>query len=146
MTTEKILLNYEPIVSNLLPALKEASAVFGYVSRKDAQKIADYFSVSLSKVFETASFYDLVNVERQPNMVVKVCSGTHCAVKDSLKLIAEIENRLHIKAGDGNNPKIKLEIISCIGRCGEGPIVIVNDKVYEKVTVNMVGGILEEYL
>jgi len=47
-TTEKILLNYDPEKENLLPVLKEISSFFGFISEKNAQKIADYFSVSFA--------------------------------------------------------------------------------------------------
>ncbi|MDR3558955.1 MAG: NAD(P)H-dependent oxidoreductase subunit E [Candidatus Pacebacteria bacterium] len=146
ITLEKILLEYDPEAKNLLPALEKISAVFGYVSRENARKVADYFSLPESKVYETASFYDLVNIKKQPNLIIKVCSGTHCAVSDSRKIVEEIENKLHIKAGDENNPRVKLEIISCLGRCGEGPVAVINDKVYERVTAGGVGEILEEWI
>jgi|GEM_PF-410007 len=146
ITIEKILLEFDPITSNLLPALKKISAAFGYVSKDDAKKIASYFSLPLSNVYETASFYDLIETEEQPFLVIKVCSGTHCAVSRSFDIVREIENFFKIKAGDKFNPKIQVEVVSCLGRCGEGPIVVINDKVYEKVTLSGVHGILEEHL
>lgn len=146
ITTEKILLEYDPEVRNLLPVLKKISAAFSYVSQQDAAKVADYFSLPLARVYETASFYDLLSTKKEPALVIKVCSGTHCAVNDSFYIISEIENLFHIKANEEANQRVKLEIISCLGRCGEGPIVIVNDKVYERVTPSAVHGILKGYL
>jgi NADH:ubiquinone oxidoreductase subunit E len=145
-TVEKILLKYDPDITNLLPALKEISAAFGYVSRADAGKIAAYFSVPLSKVFETATFYDEIKVRKDPALVIEVCSSSNCALGNSLKVIKEIENIFHIKEGDDFNPKVRLKAISCLGRCGEGPIIIVNGKVYANVTTSLVHGILAEYL
>lgn len=145
-TTEKILLGYDPEPKNILPALKEISAGFAYISEKDAQKAARYFSVPLSKVYETASFYDQIKTEKKPLAVIQVCGSTHCAISKSFEIVSEIENYFHIKAGDENNSKVKLEIISCLGRCGEGPIVVINDKVYSNVTRSSVVGILEEWL
>ncbi len=145
-TTEKILLKYEPNSQNLLAVLKKVSATFNYVSAKDAQKIADYFSLPLSQVFETASFYDTIKVKKPADIVIKVCSGTNCVLRDSLAVIKEIENYLKIKAEDDFNPKIKLEKVSCFGRCEEGPIVMINDRVYTGVTRNKIYEILAEWL
>ncbi|MDQ1284359.1 MAG: iron-hydrogenase subunit gamma [Patescibacteria group bacterium] len=145
-TVEKILLEFEPETRNLLPVLKRISAAFGYVSQKDAQKAAKYFDLPLSRVYETVSFYDLINIKKQPELTIEVCSGTNCAVNGSFEIIREIENLFHVKAGDENNPRIKLEIISCLGQCGEGPVVVVNGKVYTKVTVSGVHGILKEWV
>ncbi|HRY82638.1 MAG TPA: NAD(P)H-dependent oxidoreductase subunit E [Candidatus Moranbacteria bacterium] len=135
-TIQKILLEFEPKVENLLPALKKTSATFGYVSEEDAQKIAGYFSIPQSKVFETASFYDLVKTKKQPQILIQVCSSANCAVNNSFEIIREIENSF----------KIKAEEISCLGKCGEGPIMIVNGKIYEKVNLSKLRDILEEYL
>lgn len=145
-TVEKILLEFDPEIKNLLPALKKIGANFGYVGEKEAQKISDYFSVPLSKVFETASFYDLIKIEKQPPLLIQVCSGANCAVKSSFRVIEEIEKQLHIKSGDDFNPKVKLEVISCLGQCGSGPVVIVNGKVFTKVLPKSIKSMLDSCL
>lgn len=144
ITTEKILLEFDPEKRNLLPALKKVSAAFGYISELNAQKTADYFKLPLSKVYETASFYDQINVEKKADLVIQICSSPDCALGGSLKIVKEIENYFRIKAGSDSNPKIKLEMISCLGRCGEGPIMTVGDKVYTNVTKSSIYGILEK--
>lgn len=145
ITTEKIILAYDPKPEYLLPALKDISASFGYVSLSDARKLADYFTLPLSKVYETASFYDQVKVKKQSEIVIQVCSGTNCAVNNSFHLIREIENSFRVKAGDDSNQKMKLEIISCLGQCGEGPIVVINGIIFTNVTTSRLYDILEEY-
>ena len=145
LTVEKILLEYDPEAQNLLPVLRKISAYFGYVSEENAQKVADYFELSLAKVYEVASFYDLLETKVQANLEIKVCSGGDCVLSGSVGIIREVENYFRIKAGDENNPKVRLEKISCLGRCGDGPIVVVNGKVYENVTESSVHKILEEW-
>jgi NADH-quinone oxidoreductase subunit E len=144
-TVENILLEFDPIESNLLPALKKISAAFGYVCEKDMQKTADYFKMPLAKVYETASFYDKINLKKQPDLMIQVCSGANCAVKSSFAVIREIENYFKIKAEDEFNSKVKLEIISCLGQCGEGPVVVMNGKVFTNVTVSNMHSILENF-
>ncbi|PIP27815.1 MAG: hypothetical protein COX29_04520 [Candidatus Moranbacteria bacterium CG23_combo_of_CG06-09_8_20_14_all_35_22] len=136
ITIQNIILEFEPEMENLLPALKKISAVFGYVGEKEANVLADYFGVPESKVFETASFYDEIKTEKQPEILIQVCNSANCTVNDSFSIIKEIENSF----------KIKVQEISCLGRCAEGPIMVVNGKIYEKVTKSSVHSILEEYL
>ncbi len=145
-TVEKILLDFDPEMKNLLPALKKISAGFGYVDEIAAQKTADYFSAPLSKIYETASFYDLIKTKKQPSLVIQVCSGANCAVENSYRIIREVENHLHIKAGDEFNPNVRLEIISCLGQCGAGPVMVINGNVFTRVTPNSVDDILRGYL
>jgi NADH-quinone oxidoreductase subunit E len=146
MTVEKILLEFDPELKNILPVLKKINTEFGYVNEKDAQKVAEYFVVPLSKVYETASFYDLIKTKQHPPLVIQVCSGANCAVKAAYGVIAEIENQLHIKAGDDFHPKVKLEVISCLGQCGSGPVVVVNGNVFTKVTPSSIDDILRNYV
>jgi len=146
MKIEKILLEFSPEEKNILPALQKINDTFGFVGKKNAQKAAEYFSMPLSKIYETASFYDLIRTEPQPPMVVQVCFSTHCALNGSDKIISEVESILNMKAGDDNHPRFKLERISCIGRCGEGPVMVVNGTVFTQVRPEMVYEILEGYL
>ncbi|HHE45805.1 MAG TPA: hypothetical protein ENL05_00420 [Candidatus Moranbacteria bacterium] len=145
-TVEKILLEFNPEKSNLLLALKKINATFGYISEKSAQKIADYFSLPLSQVFETASFHNALNVKKPPRLVIKICSGANCALNNSFQTIKEVENYFKIKADREDNPEVKLETVSCLGRCGEGPVMMVNGKVYTKVTKDKIYEILKEWV
>jgi len=145
-TVEKILLEFDPEPKNLLPALKNISAAFGYIDESEAEKVSLYFGVPPAKVYEKASFYDLIRTRKQPGLSIQVCSGANCAVKSAYKVIREIENQLHIKEGDGFNQKVKLEVISCLGQCGNGPVVIVNGNVFTKVSLGSVAGILKNYI
>ncbi|MFA5962238.1 MAG: NAD(P)H-dependent oxidoreductase subunit E [Parcubacteria group bacterium] len=145
LTIEKILLEFDPELKNILPALKKVNANFGYVGEKEAGVVAQYFELPLAKVYETASFYDLLQTKNPPILAIKVCSGSDCSLERSGVIIQEIENYFHIKVGDEFNLKVRLEKISCLGRCGEGPIMVVNGKVYEKVTASGVHRILGEW-
>jgi NADH-quinone oxidoreductase subunit E len=146
VTVEKILVSYDPEVQNLLPVLKKFSAVFVFIGSIVAEIVAEYFGLSLAKICEVASFYDLIKTRKPANLEIKVCSSGDCALGSSAEIIQEIENYFRIKAGDEFNPKVRLEKNSCLGRCAEGPIMIVNGKVFEKVTVSSVHRILGEYV
>ena len=73
------------------------------------------------------------------------CGNSNCAVNNSFQIIKTVEKILGVKAGDDFNPKKKIEIVSCLGKCGEGPIMIVNGKVFEKIKPAKVQEILEKY-
>jgi len=145
-TVEKILLEFDPEIKNLLLALKKISASFEFINESDAQKVADYFQIPLSKVFETASFYDLIKTEKQRHLAIQVCSGANCVVGGASRVLKEIENQLGVRAGDEFNKNAKIEIISCLGMCGEGPIVIVNGKIHTRVSPHDVDNILKSYI
>jgi NADH-quinone oxidoreductase subunit E len=146
ITVEKILLDFNPEAKNILPVLKKISATFDFVSKQDAQKVADYFQVPLSRIFETATFYDLIKTEKKIPLEIQICSGANCATKDAYWVMREIEKQLNIKAGDTFNPDAKLEVISCLGQCGQGPVMVVNGTVFLRVNPRKVDDILKNYL
>jgi NADH-quinone oxidoreductase subunit E len=146
VSIEKILLEFDPEKTNLLSALKKISAAFGYISENDGKKVADYFKIPLSKVYETASFYDQIEVQKQPALLIKICSGANCVINNSFLIVREVENYFKIKEDDSFDPKIRLETASCLGQCGEGPIMVVNGKIFTNVTASSIHGILEKWL
>ena len=133
MTVQKILLGLEPRRENLLKSLKEINRVFGFVSLGAMEKIGEYFGISLSAVFSAASFYDEINVKPPKAVVIEICDSPNCQLDEASRIVAAIENFFRQRAGDEFNPKLEIRKVSCLGRCGQGPIMVVNGTVYDKV-------------
>ncbi len=143
-TVQKILLEYEPEKRNLLSVLREINSEFGYISEKSAKVVADYFELPMSQVFETASFYDLLETREVSGIDIEVCFGGGCCISGSGKIIKEIEKIFGIKEGDMASKKIRLRKMSCVGMCDEGPVVKINGKIYTKVDKNKLEKIIAE--
>ncbi|HSH52480.1 MAG TPA: NAD(P)H-dependent oxidoreductase subunit E, partial [Bacteroidales bacterium] len=61
-------------------------------------------------------------------------------------MIKEIEKILGIKNGENTtNNKFSLEMTSCMGVCGIGPVMAVNDEYYTCLTVKKVNEIIRDY-
>lgn len=61
-------------------------------------------------------------------------------------MLEEIEDQLGIKAGECTaDRKFSIDTCRCVGACGLAPVIMVNDKVYGKVTPDQVKTILDEY-
>jgi NADH-quinone oxidoreductase subunit E len=146
MSIQKILLGFEPKPENLLRVIKEIQKEDRYISKNDCDKIARYFSLPLARVFSFASFFDEVKTKKGTKKIIRVCSGGPCVMENSLEIIRQIEMLLHIEAENDAHPKWKLEHMSCRGLCDQGPIVVVDDQVFEKVRPEMVDDIISSYL
>lgn len=145
MSIQKILLGFNPGPENLLPALKKIQKISKYLSRDDCEEVAKYFSVSLARVFEVASFFDEIKTEKPKKTTIKVCSGGPCAAKNSSKVVRQIEMLLKTEIENDAHPKYKLEYMSCRGLCDEGPVVEVDGNIFERVRPEMVDDILRNY-
>ncbi len=146
MIVNKILLEFKPDKNNLLDAIKAVARSKGFFSNEDAEKTASYFKLSVAEVFSVASFYDEIKTKEPSNVVVKFCDSPNCQSKNVEKIINEIEILYRQKVGDENNRKLKIERMSCVGRCLDGPIMMVNGNIYEKVNSATAIDILSNYL
>lgn len=146
MIINKILLKFEPNKKNLLGAIKEIARAKSFFSIDEAEKVASYFKLSVAEVFSAASFYDEIKTKKPANVVIQFCDSPNCQTKNVEKIIKEIEMVYHQKVGDENNRKFKIERMSCLGRCLDGPIMMVNGNIYERVDSARAIDILKNYL
>ena len=60
-------------------------------------------------------------------------------------MLAEMEKELGIKMGETTpDGKFSLRTLRCVGACGLAPVVMVGEKVYGRVTPEMVKDILAD--
>ncbi len=142
MTIQKILLRFPPEDKNILRAVKAINEAFGWVTEEAVGKIARYFEKSESHIFSVASFYDEINLEKPTLLTIEICDGANCQTRNADKIIEKVERFFKIKAGDRNR-NLSLKRMSCVGRCLEGPIVKINNKIYSKMTINKVIALIQ---
>jgi len=100
----------------------------------------------VARVYSLASFFDLIKVKKETKRIIKVCSGGPCVMNRSLEIIRQIELLLKIELNNDSHPKVKLETMSCQGLCDRGPVMMIDDQVFEKVTPEAVDDIVLNYL
>ena len=75
-----------------------------------------------------------------------MCLGTACFVKGSKNVQAELEKQLEIKNGETTKDlKFSIECLRCVGACGLAPVVVIDGKVYSRVSPDDITDILNEY-
>lgn len=132
---EKILKNYPAKRAALLPLLHVLQAEKGYISRDDEIAVAEYVGISPVQVEEVISFYTLFTKEKVGKYNISVCKNVSCALEGSGNVIETLEKELNLKeektTPDG---KFTLNCVQCLGSCGTGPAVRINNDYYEKIT------------
>ena len=125
---------------------KGAQDIYGYLPIEVQSKIASTFGVALEEVYGIATFYAQFNLTPKGKYTIGVCLGTACYVKGSGDILAKLEEKLGIKAGQTTEDRrFTLDATRCIGCCGLAPVLTVNDEVYGNLTVDDVEGILAKY-
>ena len=132
--------------SSLIYVLKEAQGIFGYLPKEVQLHISGKLGVSPAKVYGVVSFYSYFSTNPVGEHKISVCLGTACFVKGSKDVLAEIEKQLGIKAGETTKDlKFSIECLRCVGACGLAPVVVIDGKVYSRVSPEDVTDILNNY-
>ena len=131
----------------LIQVLHKAQDIFGYLPREVQKHVADKLVLTEAQVSGVVSFYNYFTTDPKGKYCVNVCLGTACYVKGSEKVLSEIERVLGVKAdtvptADG---LFSISALRCVGACGLAPVMVVNGKVYGKVTPAKAVEIINEY-
>ena len=130
----------------LMMILSDIQNEFGYIPL-DVQKIvSDKTGIPVAEIYGVVTFYSFFSLEPKGKYIIGCCLGTACYVKGAQQIIDKFSEILGIKAGETTADGLfTIDALRCIGACGIAPAVSINGKVYPKVTVDAVPGIVEEY-
>lgn len=139
----EILSSYEGNKEELIPILQQVQQVFGYLPASAMKKIAKFIKLPERTVFGVSTFYAQFKLARSGRNIVRVCRGTACHVRGGARVLKEVERHLGIKPEE-TSPDFEygLETVACLGACALAPSIVVNGKVYGRVTESKVKQIL----
>ena len=142
---EEILSRYPVKRSALLPLLNLAQREEGFVSEPAMRDIAKVLELTPPQVFETVTFYTMFNLKPIGKFHLQVCKSLMCALVGSDDVVAWITKKLNIAPGQTTSDKnFTLSVVECLGSCGTGPMMQVNDDYYEQLTEEKVGRVLDD--
>lgn len=131
--------------SDLILVLHRAQNLFGYLPEQIVNHISERINVPKSKIFGVLSFYSYFTTTPRGKNVINVCMGTACFVRGAEPILRELESQLRLKTGETSiDGLFTLDSLRCVGACGLAPVVMVNDKVYGRVTTKDINKIISE--
>ena len=146
MELKNIIDKYKGSKGALIPVLHEAQELYGYLPMTVQKSVAEGLGVSLAEVYGVVTFYTQFSLEPKGKYKVQVCLGTACYVKGAGLLLDKIKDVLGIDVGKcTEDGKFSLEACRCIGACGLAPVIMINDDVYGRLTVDDISGIFDKY-
>ncbi len=111
--------------------------------------VAAYLDVPESRVYSVATFYKALSLVPLGKNVIKMCDGTACHIRGgSPEILKAFEKELGgISNGETTEDGLfTLQTVNCLGACALAPVVTINDRVFGKVRVKDVPGIIQEVL
>ena len=128
----------------LLPVLRMAQETFGHVSLEAEVYVAGLFDLSPAHVHEVAAFYSLFFKQPVGRHVVSVCHNLSCTLLGAEDVIADLQERLGIEAGETTpDGRVTLLRVECLCACEVAPVMQVDDDYVGLLTREKIDAILE---
>lgn len=129
----------------VVPVLQDINTTFNYLPEDILRFTADRLDVHLSELYRVATFYNAFSLKPRGRNIVRVCMGTSCYVKGGQRILEAVEKKLGIEVDEATEDlKFGLETVSCIGCCGQSPVISFNGDIYGYFKPDMLDDILNQ--
>lgn len=129
----------------LIPVLQELQRNHATISDFAMQVIADELGIHPAEVYGVTSFYAFLRQESRGRFVFRLCQTVSCDLAGKSRVACQLENDLGIGFGETTaDGRFSLEWASCLGMCDQGPALLVNDRIFTRVTPERVHEIIDE--
>jgi NADH-quinone oxidoreductase subunit E len=106
----------------------------GAVNDSACEWIANRLDLQPINIKELVTFYPMLREKPWGRKHVRVCRTLPCALRGSYATCKSFEKKLGVKEGHvREDGEYSLEFMECLADCGQGPVVIVDEKTYENV-------------
>ncbi len=134
---DEIIRQFEGKKTNLIAILQKVQEIYKYLPEDAMTYIGSRIDgISPATVFGVATFYAQFSLEPKGKYEIKVCDGTACHVRGSMPVLDAVKRKINLKNGKmtTENGMFSLETVSCLGACSLAPAMVINGKIYPKMT------------
>ena len=145
--TEEIVAPWKGRKGALIPILQETQSVFGYLPADAIQAISDELLIPTAEIYGVATFYAQFHLKPRGRHIIRVCRGTACHVRGSLKLLDKVKEMLKVEEnGTTEDLRFTLEPVACLGACGLAPVMMIDEDTHGRLVPDKLGTIIEQYV
>lgn len=129
----------------LLPLLRAVQDELGFIPSEAIPRIAEALNLSRAEVHGVVSFYHYFRQHAPGKHVVQLCRAEACQAMNCDATEAHAKNCIGDYHGTSADGQFTLEAAYCLGNCAAGPSVMVDNKLYGRVTPERLDRILAEW-
>jgi len=146
MTVQDLVEKYGKEKSELIPILQQVNKKYGYISDTAIEEISARMNIPTSHIYSVATFYRMLSTEPRGRHVIQFCESAPCHVAGGRLVWRKLQTTLGLQNGEtSQDEKWTLLTTSCLGVCGIGPVIIIDNDIYGNVTADQIPLILENY-
>ncbi len=146
---DEIIQSYGGEKSYLIAMLQKVQEHYKYLPEEAMIYIGSKVEgISPATVFGVATFYAQFSLEPKGKYEIKVCDGTACHVRGSMPVLEAVKKKIKLQNGKmtTENGMFSLETVSCLGACSLAPAMVINGKIYPKMTSDAAGIVIDTLL
>ncbi len=130
-----------------LDALKIVQHRRGWITDESVSDIAALLSLSTEHVDGVATFYSRIYRHEVGRHVILICDGISCMIMGYEPVYEYIAEKLGIRFGETTSDKrFTLLPVSCLGDCDHAPSMMINNDLYNDLTLEKIDHLLEKYV
>ncbi|HEX7433232.1 MAG TPA: NADH-quinone oxidoreductase subunit NuoE [Anaerolineaceae bacterium] len=130
----------------LIPILSDVNRSLGYIPREAMDEISRQLRVPKSQLFSVASFYQMLSTRPLGKHVIHFCESAPCHVAGGRQVLQALQQAVNLKPGEtSQDGQWSLLTTSCLGVCGVGPVMTVDEDIYGNITPGQIKEILARY-
>jgi len=127
---------YKAVPGGLLPLLHAIQDDVGYIPEDSYASIGKALNLSVAEVHGVVSFYHHFRTQPPGKHILHICRAESCQAMGSEHLEIHAKSKLGIDYHETSlNGDITLEPIYCLGNCALSPAVMLDEKVYGRVSL-----------
>jgi NADH-quinone oxidoreductase subunit E len=117
----------------------------GFLTPEIMTAVAEYLHLPPIQVFEVASFYSMFETKPVGRHSISVCTNISCMLRGGEDLLAHVEKRLGVKAGESTaDGKFYLKVEEeCLAACCGAPMMMIDHVYHENLTPKAADEILD---
>jgi formate dehydrogenase subunit gamma len=145
-TLERILAQHAGMAGPLLPILHAVQDELGWITPQHVSRIAQSLNLSRAEVHGVVSFYHYFRQHAPGRHVVHVCRAEACQAMQCERTERHAKRELGVEyGGTSTDGLFTLEPAYCLGNCAAAPTVMVDEKLYGRVTPERLDSILADW-
>ena len=130
----------------LIPVLQSVQHSFGHVPMEAIEAISREMKMPTAEIYGVVTFYAQFHLKPRGRHIIRVCRGTACHVRGSLKLLDKVKEMLKVEEnGTTEDLRYTLEPVACLGACGLAPVMMVDEETHGRLVPEKLGRIIDQY-
>jgi NADH:ubiquinone oxidoreductase subunit E len=130
----------------MIPILNEINRRLGYIPPEALDEVSMLLKAPKSQLYSVASFYRMLSTKPHGRHVIQFCESAPCHVAGGREVWEELQEQVQLKIGETSpDGKWTLMTTSCLGVCGVGPVMTIDEDIYGNVQPGQIKSILTRY-